>query len=141
MARNRYYVADGTPAENDPQAAAFAQRLNRLMLARGWKQMDLVRKAQPFVPDGVDFGRHLVSAWARGKHLPSPLNLDILCKALNVPMTELMPRDAAVVVGPRDKDVQLSMTANGKARLRVDMELPAEAAIKVMAIINDANKG
>lgn len=140
MARNRYYVAEGTPAENDPQAAAFAKILNKLLLERGWRQMDLVRKAQPFVPEGVKFERYLVSAWARGRHLPSPVSLDILCKVFNIPMSELMPKNAAVVVGAKKQDLQMFFTKDGHARVCIDVEVPTETAIKVMSLINDALK-
>lgn len=140
MARDRYYASGETPAESDPQAAAFAQRLNRQLLQRGWKQADLVRKAQDHTPEGVVFKRHLVSSWMRGKHLPSPVNLDILAKALDVETSDLVPPGAAVIVKSGDRDVQVSMSTSGMARIKLDLELPAEIALQIMAIVNKAAK-
>lgn len=141
MARNRYYVADGDPKANDPQAAAFAQRLNKLMLDRGWRQSDLTREVQKHIPAGVKFGRHLPSSWLRGRHLPSQMNLEMLARVLNVSISDLVPETVGVLVQPQDKAVQVTMSSNGSARLKLDMELPAEIALKIMALANEAMVG
>jgi hypothetical protein len=103
--------------------------------------MDLVRKAAPYVPEGVNFGRYLVSSWLRAKYLPNPVNLEIVAKTLAVPSNELLPAGAATIVKPGDKDVQVSMSSSGQSRIKLDMELPNELVLQIMAIVNKAAKG
>lgn len=64
MARQRIYGSTTPPTENDPMA--FAKRLNSYLLRKGWKQADLVRAAQNHMPEGMLFGRHLISSYIRG---------------------------------------------------------------------------
>lgn len=138
MARQRFYVSDGEPTKADPQAVAFARRLNQLLLSKGWKQSDLVRAAQVHMPDGQTFGRHLVSSYMRGRHMPNRVNIEAMAQALGVPVTDLVPEGAAVVVGHTDRAIQVTMSSSGMARLKLDMELPSNIALQIMALANGA---
>jgi transcriptional regulator with XRE-family HTH domain len=137
--RSRVYV-DNTPRVDDPQAAALAKNLNRLMLERGWRQRDVVTKAQPFLPPKRKFERHLISSWLSGRHMPDRINMDILAKVFGKPVSELVPEGAATVVGQGEKAVQMSISTNGTARLKLDMELPAEVALQIMALAQKTQK-
>jgi len=137
MTRQRVYVAEGE-APTDPQAVAFARRLNQLLLAKGWRQSDLVRAAQQHMPEGQIFGRHLPSSYLRGKHMPNSINLEAMAKALGCKTTDLVPEGAATVVGHTDRAAQITMSSGGLARLKLDMELPAELALQIMAIAQKA---
>lgn len=138
MSRQRFYVSEGEPTKADPQAVAFARRLNQLLLAKGWRQSDLVRAAQDHMPEGMMFGRHLVSSYMRGRHMPNRVNIEAMAKALGVPITDLVPEGAAVVVGHTDRAIQVTMSTNGMARLKLDMELPSDVALQIMALANGA---
>ena len=135
--RSRTYVASKT-MHDDPQAKIFAERLNKLMLVRGWRQRDVVTRAQPHLPKGITFARHLVSSWLTGKHMPSRINLDILCKVFGTTPEELVPEGVANVVGRVAAPMQMSSTPSGMSRLKIDMELPTEIAIQIMALAQKA---
>ena len=47
----------GKPIGTDERLQAFAQRLNRAMLAKGWTGAELAREASKFAPKGVELGR------------------------------------------------------------------------------------
>lgn len=140
MSRQRVYVAEGE-APTDPQAVAFAKRLNSLLLAKGWRQSDLVRAAQQHMPEGQVFGRHLPSSYMRGKHMPNSINLEAMAKALGCKTTDLVPEGAATIVGHTDRAVQATMSTNGLTRLKLDMELPADIALQIMALAQKATAG
>lgn len=72
---------------------------------------------------------------------PFPVNLGLIAQVFGVAPTDLMPAGAANIVGTKDAEIQMSMSGAGSARLRLDMELPAEAALKVMSIINEYKRG
>jgi hypothetical protein len=141
MARTRFYVTDDPEKAADPQAVAFAKRLNQMLLRKGWSQADLTRAAQNHVPEGHEFKRHLPSVWLRGKHMPNGINLEILAKALGVTKEDLIPEGSATVVGLADRAVQFTMSTNGYARIKLDMEMPAEIAMKIMMLAQEAQKG
>jgi len=76
----------------DERLTAFAQRLNRAMLAKGWTGAELAREASKFAPKGVEIGRHLVSAYSRGANEPTDVNLGYIAKALGMNLTSCCPR-------------------------------------------------
>lgn len=147
MARQRFYVSDGDPANGDTQSVAFARRLNQALLAKGWRQADLVRAVHNLMPSDMDsdarakaFGRHLVSSYMRGRHMPSPVNIALMAKALGLTVRDFVPEGAAVVVGHTDRAIQVTMSTGGMARLKLDMELPNDIALQIMALANGARE-
>jgi transcriptional regulator with XRE-family HTH domain len=137
--RTRRYVTDSN-RPSDPQAVAFAKNLNRLLLERGWTQAEFTRRGKVHAPTGVKFERHLVSTWLTGQHLPNPLNLDITAKVFGVDKTELVPESSAQFVGEPAEVSRMNVNFNGMetARLRLDVELPADVAMAVMKLVKDA---
>jgi len=69
----------------------FARRLQKEMVRKGWSQSDLARAAQKFMPEGKDFGRHLINYYIRLRGLPTPVYLKALSEALGIPSEELLP--------------------------------------------------
>jgi len=61
---------------------AFGRQLQRLMLAKGWNQSDLARRA------GV--GRDAISTYINGRSVPEPLNRQKIADALGVSVEELV---------------------------------------------------
>ena len=69
----------------------FARRLQQEMVRKGWSQSDLARQAQKFMPEGKEFGRHLINYYTRTRGLPTPIYLKALSDALDIPTEELLP--------------------------------------------------
>jgi transcriptional regulator with XRE-family HTH domain len=136
VVRKRIYVSNDGPQNGDPHIVAFSKRLHTAMLAKGMRQSDLAREAERHMPKGIKFGRHLISSYIRGHHMPNPLNLEAIAKALGVKGTDLLPEGAATVVGVTDRAIQVTMSAGGMARLKLDMELPSDVALKIMVLAN-----
>ena len=136
--RNRYYVSNEGSAASATEL--FARRLNQILLERCWTQADLTRAAQQHMPKGKHFGRHLPSNWLTAKNMPSPLQLDVLSKALNMSTRDLLPEGAAVVTAPPKEDLALSMSGTGMAHLKLDMDLPPEVAMEILKLVKGLGK-
>ena len=136
--RTRGRVYHGAePRATDVAAVALAKNLNRLMLARGWRQRDVTLEAQKHMPEGQEFGRRLISSWSRGKHMPSPIFLNAVAKAFGVPITELIPdTDTSRNVGQMEP-ANFSLAANGgaTARGKIDKDLPLDMALRIATMI------
>ncbi|RNJ49342.1 hypothetical protein D1O30_06775 [Methylocystis hirsuta] len=110
------------------------------MLERGWRQRDVVTKAQPFLPPKRKFERHLISSWLSGRHMPDRINMDILARVFGKTIADLVPEGSATVIGQGEKAIQMSIATNGTARLKLDMELPADVAVQIMALAQKTQK-
>jgi transcriptional regulator with XRE-family HTH domain len=140
-----YIMAKGyKPPGHEERLQAFAQRLNRLLLAKGWGQADLAREATKHVPksqkdkDGKPYviGRHIVSAYARAANEPTGSNLLYISKALGVKPDELLqPVPGA---GADKQYASATTTLDGKTRLVIDAEVESEVAMKVLALVRGA---
>lgn len=64
--------------------AAFARRVLNARIKKGWNQSELARQAALHMPDGR-FGRDSISKYEKATHLPYPVQLDALAKALGIP--------------------------------------------------------
>ena len=118
---------------------AFAARLRRLMMERGWNQSELARRAQPFTTGKM--GRSNISVYIRAKSLPSPTHLHALARALEVEMTELEPsivQQAEEVISER-KPFEMSSVPNmpNRVHLRIDETLSFDKALKIVQILKD----
>lgn len=117
----------------DERLTAFAQRLNRYMLAKGWSGAELAREASKFAPKGVDIGRHLISAYSRGANEPTPTNLEYIAKALGVKPEDLLPPLPGE--GESPQYATATSTLDGKTRLVVDAEVDSETALKILQMV------
>ncbi len=76
------------------QKFSTAERLQQFMSETGLKQIDIIRKAEPFYPIyKVKIGRNDISQYIAGKVIPRQNKLFILAKALNVSEAWLMGYD------------------------------------------------
>jgi transcriptional regulator with XRE-family HTH domain len=126
------------PLGQDERLAAFASRLNRLMLERGWSGADLAREAAKHAPRGTEIGRHLVSAYSRAANAPTDANLKYISKALGVKPEELLPPMPGE--GESRQYASATSTLDGKTRLVVDAEVDAETALKVLQLVRISAK-
>jgi transcriptional regulator with XRE-family HTH domain len=121
------------PIGSDERLTAFAQRLSRLMLAKGWTGADLAREAQKHAPKGIEIGRHLVSSYTRAAHEPTDANLGYIAKALGVKPSELL----SPLPGEGESPQYATATSglDGKTRLVVDAEVDADVALKILQMV------
>lgn len=131
----------GKPIGSGERLVAFAQRLNKAMLTKGWTGAELAREASRHVPkshrdkDGnqYELGRHLTSAYLRGANEPTDKNLEYLAKALGVKPDDLlkpMPGE-----GESPQYATATSGLDGKTRLVVDAEVDAEVALKILGMV------
>jgi transcriptional regulator with XRE-family HTH domain len=142
MGTHRRVVID-SPAgvdAKDGQRVAFAKALNKHLLAKGWSQTELARRAKVFLPKGGTFGRHNISVYCRGVNLPNQVNADAIAKALGVTVSELITEEAGEILG-QSPVVKLEMQRNSRARLQLDVDLPTDVALQIAALVNGAKEG
>jgi transcriptional regulator with XRE-family HTH domain len=120
----------------DERLQAFAQRLNRAMLAKGWTGAELAREASKFAPRGVEIGRHLVSAYSRAANEPTEANLGYIAKALGVKPEDLLAPQPGE--GESPQYATATSTLDGKTRLVVDAEVDSEVALKILQMVRAA---
>lgn len=107
----------------------FGKRLYKLMIAKGWHQSELARRA--------DVARDSVSTYIRGISLPEPGNLDRLARALGVEPVDLLPNHIEAAI---DNDVpSLEMKVSGSdprmAWLRVNRLVSTATCLKVVELL------
>jgi len=125
---------------NDHQK--FAAKLNAALDERGWSQSELARRA------GIR--RDAVSTYCRAAAIPSKVFLDKIAKALGGSAAELLdgslppgavippqaqPRKKPVAVRTSPAGIELTQDAGGDLRLRVDLVVTLEQAMKILALL------
>jgi transcriptional regulator with XRE-family HTH domain len=120
-------------APTDAVKMDFARRLQRAMVAKGWNQSELARRAAKFAPE-ERFIRDNVSKYMRGKVLPGPVHLSALCKALGMKPDDLLPTRG--LSGSTDA-VPFSVTdaGDGQMWLRINMAVSWDVAMKVQQLL------
>ena len=128
-----HIVADTQPdirlAPRHMTKQEFGKRLYNLMLARGWHQSELSRRA--------GLPRDSISVYIRGKSLPTPTSLQALAEALSVKAEELLPNhiESAIDEDTPSMEVKVSPNAPDKAWLRVNRIVSVHTALKVMEML------
>ncbi|GAV35464.1 helix-turn-helix protein [Roseomonas sp. TAS13] len=137
------------PSENwDPSAsyppdvvkAEFGRRLQAAMLARGWSQSELARRA------GI--GRDSISVYIRARSMPGPGHLNALAKALGTTAEELMPGLSAQTTAriySQTSDhpgapLALRMLEDGSCWLSVNQNVDFGTAVKIIELLKPAVK-
>lgn len=140
MARkNRTHISDtaldsrSTLAPKHLTRQEFARRIYRLMLARGWNQSELARRA--------DLPRDSVSTYIRAKVLPTPQSVQRLAVALGVTPEELLPNhvESAIEEDTPSLEMKVSVNAPSKAWLRVNRLVSLATAARVIDLIEAEN--
>lgn len=118
-----------------PEALEFGRRLQRELVRKQWNQSDLARAAKKFVPD---IERYNISHWVRGQHMPTPVNLDAIARALGVEPTTLIPQGA--INGGAPSPFSLVTRPDGRAELHINRTVSMDAAMKIAAILQQEDK-
>jgi transcriptional regulator with XRE-family HTH domain len=117
----------------DSTKSEFAKRLYQKMLSKGWTQSQLARYS--------GLNRDAVSTYIRARSLPSPVSLAKLAKTLDCPPEELLPSYYEAVVDelPARLEIKEIEAERGYMRLRCDMKLPKDLAIKAFMLLNETD--
>lgn len=133
--KSRFHVdelpSDSTLAPKHLTKQEFGRRLYRLMLAKGWNQSELARKAE--------LPRDSVSVYVRGRSLPTPKSLGKLAAALDVNATDLLPNavESAIDEDNPSIDMRVSPGAPRVAWLRINRMVSTSTAVKVIELVNN----
>lgn len=147
---SHYNTLTAGPPAADVDAASikaeFARRLQTAMVAKGWNQSELARRATDFLPRpapgqkrGHAIGRDLISHYVRGTMLPGPINLEALAKALGVRTIELMPAGVPQV-GGEPTPFEMKGLPDGRMYIRISRTVTQDNAMKIMAILADEDR-
>lgn len=120
-------------APREAVTAAFASRLQKAILAKGWTQSQLAREAQKHIVSG-EIRRDNISHYIRGIALPRPDKLEAMARALGVKPEDLLPRGA-----PSAADKAPSLDArdlgDGNAWLRVNQAVSWDVAVQILKML------
>ena len=147
MARNtrRRLPSTSRPTPtNELVLQEFARRLYELMVARGWTQSELARRAFGTTTnkDGytVAKGRDRIGVYIKGRSYPDPKNLKALADAFGMAPEDLAPDITAAAIDREKPEVAIQQVPGqrGRVHLKVDMLVPAALAAKVYALLAEA---
>jgi transcriptional regulator with XRE-family HTH domain len=131
----------GGPTDIPPDApyeaakAEFARRLQTAMIAKGWHQSELARRASGYMPRGEQITRDMVSKYIRAFTLPSPKALEALAKAVGKKADELLPT-RGVSAAADHPAFDIRGLEGGNAWLRINQAVPMSVALKIMELLN-----
>ncbi len=110
----------------------FANRLDKAMLARGWRQSDLARAA--------GLNREAISSYVRGRNWPTDVSLQKLAKALGVAPEELLPNKTIAAIREDTPSFQVKTSVNepGKAWVVLNRLMDLTDAMRIGAIVSEA---
>jgi transcriptional regulator with XRE-family HTH domain len=111
---------------------AFARRLWRLMLNKGWNQAELGRRA--------GLSRDVIHSYVNAKSLPNQESLMGLARAFGVTAASLIVGDetlATPAAGAPAPTLHMSPTSDGKVFLQINMEIDQAKALKMIALLQD----
>lgn len=116
---------------------AFAVRLLNARIRKGWNQSELARAAAIHMPEGK-FGRDNVSKYEKGAHLPTPVQLNALAKALSVPAAELLPQNPGVGEAMEPGMRPAFRTIDDDTLwLRVNQAVPRDLGLKIVKMLEE----
>jgi transcriptional regulator with XRE-family HTH domain len=124
----------------------FARKLHAAMTARGMSQSDLARAAFGEYTNAGGYtvakNRDRVSVYLAGKSLPDAKNLELLAKALDMPVEELAPPEAvpAAIREAPSLVMEAIPDQQGLVQLRLNKVLPLELAAKIVAPVGEHEK-
>lgn len=117
----------------------FAKKLQYALVARGWTQSELARRMQMQLPPDAqgEVRRDLVSRYLKAIHLPGPIYLKAMADALKMEPDDLLPPEDPSSL---DATVRFRFTdlGDGKVQLQINQVLPYAVALKIAALLEDA---
>lgn len=115
----------------------FATKLENLRADRGWTQTELARRASQFSEKPIT--RDRISKYSLGHSLPGKPHLAAISKALGVEQDDLLP--SRVVRNSSAHPLRATLLEDGMAQLNINMMVPWELAVKIVAMIREATGG
>lgn len=135
MAKNvRTYIGD---SQTDPDLRPkhltkheFGKRLYQLMVAKGWHQSELARRA--------DVARDSISTYIRGVSLPEAGNLEKLAKALGIEPADLLPNfvESAIDNDTPSLEMKIVNSEPRVAWLRVNRLVSTATCVKIVELLS-----
>ena len=101
-------------------------------LCARFKELDL---SQSEVARRLGTGRYNVSGWVGGKLFPRPAMLRKLAKVLDCEVAYLVSADLAKPAAGENPAFQMVYNHGGTCSVRLNMTLPADAAMAIMDIV------
>jgi transcriptional regulator with XRE-family HTH domain len=130
-------------APKDALKASFSNKLNQLMLKKGWTQADMAREATKHSQVGT-IGRDRINCYVKGRSLPTPLYLKAIAAALRQKPEDLLPPDAAGMPGAPATKVappfDIKDLGDGRVWLRINKAVPFQTAMSIMGILSKLNE-
>lgn len=121
----------------------FGRRLQARMIALGWNQSELSRRATENLPkvskgqvQGHSLGRDRISSYIRGKYLPRPEALEAIAKALKCKPEDLLPPDAVPSVVAEGPLMRLEDLGDGRVAIRLNRIVSQKTALAIMTLLN-----
>lgn len=128
-------VVGDSPTESDLRPKhltkmEFGKKLYQMMVAKGWHQSELARRA------GV--ARDSVSTYIRGVSFPEPGNIEKLAAALGVSPTELLPHHIETAIDHETPSLEMKVSSSNQAVawLRVNRLVTTATAARVVEILS-----
>lgn len=123
-------------APKDAHLLAFARRLQKAMLQKGYSQSDLAREATKHMPEGHEVRRDAVSKYISAKFFPDLVKRQALAKALGVDPDELIPPTNAIPsTGNMASLTNIRDMGDGTVWLRINEQVPWPTALKVLDML------
>jgi transcriptional regulator with XRE-family HTH domain len=149
MARKRishYNNLKDEPPEDDGTVSfvkkEFARRLTARMLECGFDQSDLARRIWGAnKKTGAAIGRDRISHYCRGMHLPQPLSLQQIAKALNCAPGDLMPEQGVPSTVAPASGIQLVSIDNDRCQFRLNRPMSIGCAMDIIARLKQEDAG
>lgn len=126
----------------------FAKRLQARIIALGWTQSELSRRATMYLPkaakgqvQGHSLGRDRISSYVRGKYLPRPEALAAIAKALKCEPEDLLPPGADVPSVVEESPMMRMESLDGKrVAIRLNRVVSMDSYLKILEILRDEDK-
>lgn len=128
----------------------MAKRLDGFLRDKKWIAQDLVRAAQPFMPDNPSkkkgtkyrFAADTVSHIMSMKSMPVQRTIDAICAALGIREEDLVPEILRRRVQYREVPNLLTLIPGrpGYVRVFVDEEVPLKIAFEIVRLIEESKR-
>ena len=129
-------LPSGAPV--DAVRAEFARRLQRLIVDKGWSQVELANRASLHLPKDKVIGRDSISQYINALSFPTPIRLKAIAKALGVEAEYLRPVRGVKQAGAPTLEVR--ETEDGGVWLRVNQHVDWPTAAKVIELLKVEEK-
>lgn len=122
--------------------AEFGRRLQARMIALGWNQSELSRRATEHLPkaargqtQGHTLGRDRISSYIRGKYLPRPEALAAIAKALKCEPEDLLPSAGVPSVVEEGPAMEMKSLDGQRVAIRLNRVVSQKTALAIMTLL------